>query len=417
MPLNLILGITVNQLNDEFIIHGKDIEYDHYYSSQKRNEIIKIIYQAYCKLNLENFIFTILKEKSLKTYVTKKKDKKSNPSFTRMRTDRVSKIEDFLEQKFLLPNGILKHNEEEGPHFFNNTVYSAHKSIKSINIEDLKVLKVISKRSFRNIYLVEYLPTHEKYVLKNYQKDFLIEHKEIILFEKDILQKMEYPFLSNLVFFFETNKKIHFVTSPFLSGGGLIQYIRKYKTLKVDIVRFFGAQIALALDYLHKKGFVFFDFSIENILMDKEGYLHLYGIYAKKFLYDEYSVKSHFIPNYPINYEYLAPELISKGDGDRMANWWTFGIILFEMLCGVSPFYEGKLEKTYDMILNNPVRFPERFDFGDDAKNIIVKLLEKNPEKRLGFQKGIEEIKNHPFFEKIDFNDIEQKNNKTSISS
>ena len=159
IPLNIILGITVNKLTDEFVIHGLDIEYDYYYTSHRRNEILAIINAAYNKLSLPKFKFSVLNEKSLKSYVTNKKDKKSNPSFTRMKTDHLSSIDDFLSQK-IIPKGEKNLNGVVGPQFDSNTVYSTHKNVKKVKLEDFKVLKVIGRGSFGKVCLVEYLPTH-----------------------------------------------------------------------------------------------------------------------------------------------------------------------------------------------------------------------------------------------------------------
>ena len=89
-----------------------------------------------------------------------------------------------------------------------------------------------------------------------------------------------------------------------------------------------------------------------------------------------------------------------------MANWWTFGILLYEMLCGIHPFFIENSGKKFEA---KNIKFPKRNNLSEDAKDIIIKLLEKNPKKRLGFIKGIDEIKNHPFFKKIDFDDIEKR--------
>jgi serum/glucocorticoid-regulated kinase 2 len=107
--------------------------------------------------------------------------------------------------------------------------------------------------------------------------------------------------------------------------------------------------------------------------------------------------------------EYLAPEIITMEGHDKNADWWSFGILLFEMLCGLPPFYVENLDKMYDMIKGSPVKFPKRISLSEDAKDVIRKLLEKNPKKRLGSQSGIEEIKKHPFFASIDFDLIVQK--------
>ena len=107
--------------------------------------------------------------------------------------------------------------------------------------------------------------------------------------------------------------------------------------------------------------------------------------------------------------EYLAPEIITMEGHDKNADWWSFGILLFEMLCGLPPFYVENLDKMYDLIKNSKVKFPKRINLSEDAKDVILKLLDKNPKKRLGSQNGIEEIKSHPFFKSIDFDLIVQK--------
>ena len=195
---------------------------------------------------------------------------------------------------------------------------------------------------------------------------------------------------------------------PFLSGGELFQHLRKFRTFDEDKVRFYGAQIALALEYLHSKGIVYRDLKPENILMDDKGYLRLadFGM-AKKLKDDEKAMSFCGTP------EYLAPEIITMEGHDKNADWWSFGILLFEMLCGLPPFYVENFDKMYDMIKGSPVKFPKRINLSEDAKDVIRKLLEKNPKKRLGSQSGIEEIKKHPFFKGVDWDNIRNKKEVT----
>ena len=406
IPLNIILGITINKLTDEFVIHGIESEYDYYYISHKRSQILQTIYSAYTELEPESqkFKFTSLSEKSLKAYVTSKKDKKSDPTITRMDKEHYSNIEDFLLQKNKTV-GEINHNGVVGPNIPTNTVYSSHKQVKEVKLEDFKVLKVIGRGSFGKVCLVEYLPTHETYAMKSLKKDVLIEQEQIenTLLEKEILQTIDYPLLCGLVFCFQTEDRIFFVM-PFLSGGELFQHLRKFKTFDEEKVRFYGAQIALALDYLHHKGIIYRDLKPENILMDEKGYLKLadFGM-AKKLKDDEKAMSFCGTP------EYLAPEIITMEGHDKSADWWSFGILLFEMLCGLPPFYVDNLDKMYDLIKTNPVKFPKRIPLSEEAKDVIRKLLEKNPKNRLGSKEGIEEIKRHPFFASIDFKAIEEK--------
>ena len=398
------MGITVNKLTDEFVIHGIEKEYDYYYISHERNQIIDTIYHAYFNLEQKKFKFSLINEKSLKAYVTNKKDKKANPSFTKMSNDHLAEIEDFLAQKVNTIGEVSK-NGVVMPKIDSNTVFSSHKKVKDVKLEDFKVLKVIGRGSFGKVNLVEYLPTHETYAMKSLKKDLLIEQEQIenTLLEKEILQTIDYPLLCGLVFCFQTEERIYFIM-PFLSGGELFQHLRKFRTFDEEKVRFYGAQIALALEYLHSKGIVYRDLKPENILMDEQGYLKLadFGM-AKKLKDDEKAMSFCGTP------EYLAPEIITMEGHDKNADWWSFGILLFEMLCGLPPFYVENLDKMYELIKTSSVKFPKRINLSEDAKDIIRKLLEKNPKKRLGSQNGIEEIKNHPFFQSIDFNLIEQK--------
>ena len=345
-----------------------------------------------------------MNEKNIKAYVTNKKDKKNNPSFTRMRTDHLCPIDDYLLVR--TPTiGEVNNNGVVMPQTPSNTVFSSHKNVKDVKLEDFKVLKVIGRGSFGKVCLVEYIPTHETYAMKSLKKDLLIEQEQIenTLLEKEILQTIDYPLLCGLVFCFQTEERIYFVM-PFLSGGELFQHLRKFRTFDEEKVRFYGAQIALALEYLHSKGIVYRDLKPENILMDEDGYLKLadFGM-AKKLKDDEKAMSFCGTP------EYLAPEIITMEGHDKNADWWSFGILLFEMLCGLPPFYVENLDKMYDMIKNNPVKFPKRITLSEDAKDVIRKLLEKNPKKRLGAQNGIEEIKKQPFFASLDFDAIVEK--------
>ena len=157
-------------------------------------------------------------------------------------------------------------------------------------------------------------------------------------------------------------------------------------------------QIIFGVEYLHTHQVCHRDLKPENILLDEKGYLKLtdFGM-AIKVKDNEKALSFCGTP------DYLAPEIIAMEGADKMADWWSFGILLFEMLCGIPPFYNENLDKTYDMIQHGAVRFPKKIYISDEAKDIILRLLEKNPKNRLGSQSGIEEIKKHPFFAKIDF--------------
>ena len=284
------------------------------------------------------------------------------------------------------------------------TMFSSHKTVKEVTLEDFKVLKIIGRGSFGKVSLVEYIPTKEIYAMKSLKKDILIEQEQIenTLLEKKILESINYPLLCNLIFCFQTKERIYFVM-PFLSGGELFQHLRKFRTFDEKKVKFYGAQIALALEYLHEKGIVYRDLKPENILMDENGYLRLadFGM-AKQLNNNEKAMSFCGTP------EYLAPEIIIGKGHDKNADWWSFGILLYEMLCGLPPFYVENLERMYELIKSGTLKFPKRIQLSDEAKDVIKKLLERDVNKRLG-NKGNNEIKEHPFFKDIDFDLIVQK--------
>ena len=181
-------------------------------------------------------------------------------------------------------------------------------------------------------------------------------------------------------------------------------HLKKFNRFSEEMVKFYGAQISIALQYLHDKNIIYRDLKPENILVDEKGYLRLtdFGM-AKKLKNNEKAISFCGTP------EYLAPEIIAGQEYDQNIDWWSLGIIIYEMLCGVPPFYLENLDKMYEMIQNSEVTFPSNIYLSYEAKDIIYKLLKKDVRERLGYVSGIVEVKNHPFFKGIDFHEIELK--------
>ena len=373
---------------------------------KKKFQIFETINNEYKKIKNIQLKLSEVEDKSLKIYVTLKKEKKFDTNFTRMEKNNLIKIDFYLNKNNLKENIISKQNKEEIQKRKGTlTMFSSHKTINEVKLEDFKILEVIGRGSFGKVCLVEYLPTNEIFAMKSLKKDILIEEEQIesTLLEKEILQNIDHQFLCKLIFYFQTEDRIFFVM-PFLSGGELFQHLKKFKRFSEEMVRFYGAQIAIALQYLHDKKIIYRDLKPENILLDEKGYLCLvdFGM-AKKLEYNKQALSFCGTP------EYLAPEII-KGEGyDENIDWWSLGIILYEMICGVPPFYDDNLNKIYDLIQNTEVSFPHNIYLSDDVKDIIFNLLKKDVKERLGYSSGIVEIKNHSFFKGINFQDIENK--------
>jgi len=280
-----------------------------------------------------------------------------------------------------------------------STLYSKKKDITEVFLQDFKVLKVLGRGSFGKVCMVEYTKTKEIYAMKSLKKDVLLDQDQIenTLLEKKILQNLDHAFLVGLVFCFQTEERIYFIM-PFLRGGELFQHLRKFRIFDEEKSRFYAAQIALALEHLHNFGIVYRDLKPENILMDEDGYLQLADFGMAKYLKGD--EKAHSFCGTP---EYLSPEVITGEGHDKTADWWSFGILIYEMLCGIPPFYNENLERMYELIKFAELKFPKKIKTSAEAQDIITKLLDRNVTTRLGAKNGLTEIKSHPFFSSIDF--------------
>ena len=400
-----IRGITYSKLTFEFVVHGNDDEYDYQYIHQDRNLIICFIAIFYQEVAYKPIQLCEVEEKTLKNYVTQKKEKKKDNSFSKMDTKYLIDTADFINQnikEISLQDSNIDSKEEKKR---KNTIFSKHKTIKTVELNDFQIMKVLGRGSFGKVCLVQYKPTKEYYAMKSLKKDVLLDNDQVesTILEKKILQSLDHPFLVGMIFCFQTEERIYFIM-PFIRGGELFQHLRTEKFFKEDKVRFYGATIGLALDYLHNHGIIYRDIKPENILIGEDGYLKLidFGM-AKMVKGNEKATSFCGTP------EYLAPEIITGEGHNRAADWWSYGILLFEMLCGIPPFYCDNTERMYDLITNAELRFPKRVQLSEEAKDLIKNLLIKKQDKRLGAKKGFEEIKSHPFFKGFDFDALLNK--------
>ena len=393
-----IRGITYSKLTYEFVIHGNDDEYDYQYIHQDRNLIICFIAIFYQALAFKPIQICEVEEKTLKNYVTQKKEKKKDYSFSKMDPKFLIDTADFINQnlKEISANSEKDIKEEKK---LRNTLFSRHKTVKSVELNDFQIIKVLGRGTFGKVCLVQYKPTKEYYAMKSLKKDVLLDMDQVqsTILEKKILQSLDHPFLVGMVFCFQTEERIYFIM-PFIRGGELFQHLRTEKFFKEDKARFYAASMGLALEYLHNHGIVYRDIKPENILIGEDGYLKLIDFGMAKIL--KGNEKATSFCGTP---EYLAPEIITGEGHNRAADWWSYGILIFEMLCGIPPFYCENTERMYDLITNAELRFPKRIQVSDNAKDLIKKLLIKQQDKRLGVNKGFEEIKTHPFFQGFDF--------------
>ncbi|XP_049993485.1 ribosomal protein S6 kinase alpha-4 isoform X5 [Alexandromys fortis] len=193
-------------------------------------------------------------------------------------------------------------------------------------------------------------------------------------------------------------------TGDYVSGGEMFTHLYQRQYFKEAEVRVYGGEIVLALEHLHKLGIIYRDLKLENVLLDSEGHIVLtdFGL-SKEFLTEEKERTFSFCGTI----EYMAPEIIrSKAGHGKAVDWWSLGILLFELLTGASPFtLEGEKNTQAEVsrrILKCSPPFPLRI--GPVAQDLLQRLLCKDPKKRLGAgPQGAQEVKSHPFFQGLDW--------------
>jgi serum/glucocorticoid-regulated kinase 2 len=272
-----------------------------------------------------------------------------------------------------------------------------------LTIEDFELLKVVGKGSFGKVMQVRKKDTTRIYALKTIRKAHIISRSEVAhtLAERSVLAQINNPFIVPLKFTFQSPEKLYFVLA-FVNGGELFHHLQKEHRFDVNRSRFYTAELLCALECLHGFNVIYRDLKPENILLDYQGHIALcdFGL-CKLDMKDE--DQTNTFCGTP---EYLAPELLLGKGYNKTVDWWTLGVLLYEMLTGLPPFYDENTNEMYRKILSEPLHFSDVVP--PAAKDLLQKLLERDPTQRLGAN-GSAEIKAHPFFHAIDWRKLLQR--------
>ncbi|XP_032815429.1 serine/threonine-protein kinase Sgk1-like isoform X1 [Petromyzon marinus] len=270
---------------------------------------------------------------------------------------------------------------------------------------DFDFLKIIGKGSFGKVLLAK-LKTDEKfYAVKVLQKKAILKKKEQkhIMAERNVLLKnVKHPFLVGLHYSFQTADKLYFVLD-YINGGELFFHLQREHVFLEPRARFYAAEIASAVGYLHSLNIVYRDLKPENILLDFEGHIILTDFGLCKEGIQPNDTTSTFCGT-P---EYLAPEVLKKQAYDRTVDWWCLGAVLYEMLYGLPPFYSRNTAEMYDNILKKPLALKP--NISNSARDLLEGLLHKDRTQRLGASGDFTEIKGHVFFSPINWEDLLSK--------
>ncbi|KAF0972041.1 hypothetical protein FDP41_009737 [Naegleria fowleri] len=284
-------------------------------------------------------------------------------------------------------------------------VIMSSSSVKKASLDDFDLVAVVGRGSFGKVMKVKRKNTNEVYAMKVLRKDMIVKENMVshTKAEKQILQEINHPFIVKLYHAFQTDEKLYLVLQ-FLPGGELFFHLKEETKFDVERAKFYAAQIVLAIEHLHKNDIIYRDLKPENVVLDADGYVVLtdFGL-AKTNI-------TNATPTYTFcgTPEYLAPEIL-KGQGHaKSVDWWSLGILLYEMMVGLPPFYSENINEMYELILKAPLKFPNFIPA--DAQSLLRGLLEREEFKRLGGgPTDALEIKSHPFFSNIDWDQLYER--------
>ncbi|KAA8496025.1 Flippase kinase 1 [Porphyridium purpureum] len=304
-----------------------------------------------------------------------------------------------------------------------------------------KKLKLVGRGGVGKVYLVLLKDTELLYAMKVLSKEDMIARNKVarVMTEREIFATTNHPFIITMFASFQTTKKLHFIME-YAAGGEFFRVLQKQpgQRLSEDAARFYAAEVILALEYLHHLGFVYRDLKPENVLMRENGHIALTDFDLSKqatavapvvvqqqtsllkMLKASFRKDRHALDNLDIvasepvmagdcnsfvgTEEYIAPEVVQGTSQTASVDWWTLGILIYEMIFGTTPFKGASQDATFASILKGVINFPADVSCSKEGKDIIKRLLTKDSTKRLGGAgQGSSEIIKHKWFAKLDF--------------
>ena len=278
-----------------------------------------------------------------------------------------------------------------------------NKEFKSkITIDDFQIVKVLGTGAFGKVSLVYNEELKRYFAMKSLKKEYIKKYQQTkhTKEERKIMEKIDYPFISKLYYAFQTKKSLFMITE-FMAGGEMFHHLHECGHFDENRTRFYIAELVLAIDHLHKNNILYRDLKPENILLDEIGHIKLTDFGLSKIMNNIEKDKTYTVCGTPI---YVAPEVLSGRGYNKLVDWWSLGVLLYEFLAGYSPFREMKNRIDLNIYKRKLKQDPL---ISDTAFDLIKKLCQTNVEERLG--KNVKDIKNHKFFEDIDWVKLEKK--------
>ncbi|TLD33248.1 hypothetical protein PspLS_00465 [Pyricularia sp. CBS 133598] len=271
------------------------------------------------------------------------------------------------------------------------------------SLTDFEILRTLGTGSFGRVHLVQSRHNQRFYAVKVLKKAQVVKMKQVehTNDERKMLGEVKNPFLITLWGTFQDCRNLYMVMD-FVEGGELFSLLRKSGRFPNPVAKFYAAEVTLALEYLHAKNIIYRDLKPENLLLDRHGHLKITDFGFAKRVPD----KTWTLCGTP---DYLAPEVVSNKGYNKSVDWWSLGILIYEMLCGYTPFWDsGSPMKIYENILKGKVRYPAYIN--PDAQDLLQRLITADLTKRLGnLYGGSQDVRNHPWFAEVTWDRLARK--------
>ncbi|KAI8060976.1 kinase-like domain-containing protein [Gongronella butleri] len=334
---------------------------------------------------------------------------------------------------------LYKHNELSSSISLQSKAFRRTYSSASIKIKKLQVgpssfvkIRMLGKGDVGKVYMVKQKNTDKLFAMKVISKRETIKRNKVkrALAEQEILAMSNHPFIVTLYHSFQSADNLYFVME-YCVGGEFFRalQVRPGKCLNEEGARFYAAEVTAALEYLHLHGFIYRDLKPENILLHQSGHIMLTDFDLSKGSSPPgnpgvvKSTSPHLPPSIDTKCcvnnlrtnsfvgteEYIAPEVIKGCGHTSSVDWWTLGVLIYEMMYGTTPFKGADRLETFQRVQHCEVTFANQpapyhqHKPTSKCKNLIRRLLHKDEARRLGSLAGASDIKAHPFFKKVNF--------------
>ena len=290
----------------------------------------------------------------------------------------------------------VKSNEEA----VENHMVNADNDIgEVVNFDSFELLEELGQGSFGVVYKARKKTSSEVFAMKCLSKAKLRKQRQLkyAISECKIMKILKHPFVLQMFYAFQTPQSLYLVIE-YCPNGDLLKLVHKNSKVSEDIVRFYAAEIVLALEYLASLDIVYRDLKPENVLIDNEGHAKLadFGL-AKEDITNNPAMTMAGSP------AYLPPEIVKHKGASAASDIYGIGVMIYEMLTGSLPHYNEDIELLYNSIVKDQIAIPGFVS--SEAKDLMKSLMHKKPEKRLNFS----QIKKHSFFKKIDWEALLEK--------